>query len=71
MNETTMENETEVPMNETTMENETEAPMNETTMDETEGYRINGPFGDDWELEIEMDLLALRAVNGGCDENDE
>ena len=59
------ENETEATM-EATMENETEG-----TMDETEGYRINGPFGDDWELEIEMDLLALRAVNGGCDENDE
>jgi hypothetical protein len=62
MNENENEmNETEATM-EATMENET---------DETEGYRFNGPFGDDWELEIEMDLLALRAVNGGCDENDE
>lgn len=59
-------------MNETeaTMENETEGTMDENETDETEGYRINGPFGDDWELEIEMDLLALRAINGEGDEGD-
>jgi len=50
-------------------ENETEATMDENE-NETEGYRINGPFGDDWELEVEMDLLALRAINGEGDEGD-
>jgi len=57
----------EATMNE--KENETEATMDENE-NETEGYRINGPFGDDWELEIEMDLLALRAINGEGDEGD-
>jgi hypothetical protein len=42
----------------------------EATMDENETEGYHGPFGDDWELEVEMDLLALQAIDGGCDEGD-
>ena len=53
-------------------ENETEATMdeNENEMDENETEGYHGPFGKNWELEIEMDLIALRAVNGEGDEGD-
>ncbi len=49
-------------------ENENEMDENEMDENETEGY--HGPFGKNWELEIEMDLIALRAVNGEGDEGD-